>query len=197
MNVARWTRPLLLSALWGHFGLTLYFSWVAATGGLEPGIPDPARRPLEFLFRDFQSANAYVPYATFPETRYEVEFIGTNDGGQTWRPYEFRYKPQAEDRVGAFLAPRFARFESTLQAGLYSNSPLIPQVAQQLLAGNPAVIGLFRADPFPDAPVQAVRMPVSAFSYTDPATQRATGRYWNKTYVADFAEAVFDPARVR
>lgn len=183
-------RWLFVGALlWLHFGLGIYFSTVILRRELVLGLPDPRTAPIQFLFRDFRSANCYSLYATTPPARDDVEFAGSNDRGATWRPYPFRYKPQREDRMAPFLAPRFGRFEATLQlvldGGFQVN--LIPDVARQLVQGNPDVTGLFASNPFPDAPPTIVRMMVYRYTYTDRKTQRETGRYWNKVYLGDYA----------
>lgn len=174
--------------LWLHFGLTLYYPYVILGGKLTPGLPDPRTSPVQFLTRDFRSANSYNLYVTTNPQRLEIEFAGTNDNGATWRPYPFRYKPQDEDRMSPFLAPRFGRFEASLQIVLYDDTgaTLFPKIARELVEGNQDVIGLFARNPFPDAPPQAVRMIVSRYTFTDRKTQRETGRYWNKVYVGDF-----------
>lgn len=175
--------------LWLHFGLTVYFTVVLLRGALAPELPDPRSRPVDFLFRDFRSANYYHLYVSTPPVRDDIEFAGSNDRGRTWRPYPFRYKPQAEDRLAPFLAPRFARFEATLQIVLDSRIQvsLIPDVARELVRGNPEVTGLFASNPFPEAPPTMVRMIVYRYTFTDRKTQRETGRYWNKEYVGDYA----------
>jgi hypothetical protein len=175
--------------LWLHFGLTVYHPIVVLSGKRVDGLPDPRTAPLQFLYRDFRSANCYSLYATTPPVRDDIEFTGSNDGGRTWRPYRFRYKPQRDDRMAPFLAPRFGRFEATLQLEFDggTQSTLIPEVANQLVQGNPDVIGLFARDPFPDAPPNIVRMMVYRYTFTDRRTHRITGRYWNKEYVGDYA----------
>jgi hypothetical protein len=124
--------------------------------------------------------------------RDDIEFAGSNDGGRTWRPYPFRYKPQREDRMAPFLAPRFGRFEATVQLVLDSGqqTALVPAIARELVQGNPDVIGLFASNPFPDAPPTLVRMIVYRYKYTDLKTHRETGRYWTKEYVGDYAQPV-------
>jgi hypothetical protein len=186
-------RFIVLGALlWLHFALTIYCSIVYLRGATPPGPPDPHTQPVEFLFRDFRVANFYHLYATTSPARDDVEFAGSNDGGATWRPYPFRYKPQFEDRMSPFLAPRFGRFEATLQIVLDNRLgvSLIPDVAHELLQGNPDVIGLFARNPFPDVPPRIVRMIVYRYTYTDLKAHRATGRYWNKVYVGEFAQPV-------
>jgi len=185
-----WRSHGVAALLWLHFGVGIYFYAIVARGRPELGIPNPRSHPVEYLFRDFKSANGYVPFATFPTAKYEVEFAGSNDGGATWRPYLFRYKPQQEERIPPFLAPRFARFESSLQLALYAESPVLPEVARQLILRNADVIGLFQADPFPDRPATMVRIAVFQFSFTDLPTYRETGRYWTKGYVADFTQPI-------
>ena len=178
--------------LWLHFGLTLWYPAVLLGGKRVPGEPNPRTEPVQFLFRDFRSANCYSLYSTTPPVRDDIEFAGSNDGGATWRPYPFRYKPQREDRMSPFLAPRFGRFEATLQLVLDGRwqVSLIPDTAQALLEGNPDVIGLFASNPFPDAPPTIVRMIVYRYTYTDLQTHRDTGRYWNKEYVGEYAQPV-------
>jgi len=155
-----WATIAAAGVLWLQFALTIYFSAVLYAGRSVAGAPKFSERPIDYLFRDFRSANAYIPFAAFPPAKYEVEFAGSNDGGVSWRPYLFRYKPQREDRVGPFLAPRFARFESALQLALFTNSPILPEVAKRLVSRSPEVMRLFENDPFPDRPPTIVRMPV-------------------------------------
>jgi len=186
-----WTSYAVASWLWLHFGLTIYFFVVLWVGKTVTGIPDAGSSPIDFVFRDFKSANAYVPFASFPPAKYEVEFLGSNDGGETWRPFPFRYKPQQEDRIGAFIAPWFARFESSLQFALYTNNPMISNVAKHLILRQPDVTGLFESDPFPDGPPTIIRMPVFQFSFVDLKTYRETGRFWEKEYVSEFAQPIY------
>ena len=186
----KWSSIGLVAALWLHFGLTLYFAAVLSTGNSLSGAPDPTTRPIDYLFRDFRSSNAYVPFASFPEAKYELEYFGSNDGGATWRPFPFRYKPQREDRIGPFIAPWFARFDSSLQLALYSNHSIITEVARQLLLRNPEVMGLFEDDPFKDRPPEVIRMSVFKFSFVDLPTYRESGRFWDKKYVSDAAAPI-------
>jgi len=181
----------LRGLLGAHFCLTLYLFAVACMGMTLKEIPRAATRPVEFLFRDFKSANVYIPYASFPLAKYEVEFEGSNDGGSTWRPYEFRYKPQRTDRICRYVAPWFPRFEASLQLAVnIPGASLIPRTAALLLQRNPDVMGLFRGDPFPDRPATVIRMPVSRFTFTDLATLRRTGNYWDKVFEGDFMPPV-------
>jgi len=182
---------VLVTLVAAQFIVSAYTFIRSCEGTTEHGIPHALSRPVEFLFMNFKSANAYIPFAGFAPAKQEVEFAGSNDGGMTWRTYDFRFKPQSEVRMSPFVAPWFPRFEATLQLAVFVPSPpIIPRVAQLLVQRNPDVMGLFAGDPFPDKPPTIVRMPVYRFTFTDLQTQRRTGRFWNKTYVGDYASPV-------
>jgi hypothetical protein len=183
-----WSRHGLRFFLGLQIGLTLYFSAIVFAGrgfGRAPGFVD-------YLFRDFYSANGYAPYGSFSTAKNEVEFMGSNDGGKTWRSYEFRFKPQQTDRLCGFVAPWFPRFEASLQYAVgLRRCPLVPRVAALLIARNPQVMKLFKADPFPDRPPTVVRMPIYRFSFIDLETHRRTGSYWRKDYLGDYMSPVY------
>ena len=129
---------------------------------------------------------------SFPRAKLEVEYEGSNDGGRTWRSFEFRYKPQHEDQICRHVAPWFDRFEAGLQLAVnVPQTTVIPRVAALLILRNPDVMALFRGDPFADRPPTLVRMPVYVFSFTDLATYRRTGNYWRKEYVGDYALPIY------
>lgn len=186
----------LVVAATAHTVLTLYF--VALGCGLPTeGAPWALARPLQTIFADFHSANFYTLFGRMLPGRVAVEFEGSNDGGRTWRAYEFRYQPQREDRISPFIAPRYARFEATLQveANRAVPSPLFAHVAARLLAGSPEVLAQFRNNPFPDRPPGLIRLPVYQFKFTDLATWRATGRYWQKEFTAFHQPMLYRNAR--
>ena len=154
----------------GHSAFTLIA--VATTCGL----------PFPSLPLEFHSANFYTLFGRMLPARIAVEFEGSNDAGRTWRTYEFRYQPQREDEIPPFLAPRYARFEATLQVEgtRTAPSPLFAHVAAKLLTRSPDVIAQFRRDPFPEKPANLIRLPVYQLTFTDFATWRTTGKYWRK-----------------
>lgn len=186
LPLSKWRLNTLRAALGAHFALTLLV-FTKAVGVQVNELPAALAWPIR-TFNEFQSANAYILYATFEPTRFQVEFEGSSDGGATWRTYEYRYIPQHEDRISPFIAPWFPRFEGTLQIESWSNrkSELYPAVAAHLLARNPEVMALFASDPFADQPAQLVRMRGYRLTFTDFATWRRTGRYWTKTPLGEY-----------
>jgi hypothetical protein len=183
----RWRRAVLHGCLWLHFALTIYFFVVLCRIPTDRA-PLSWLQPVRTVFEPLRSANAYTLYATLLPAHYGVEFTGSNDGGVTWRTYDYRYLPQSEDRMSPFIAPRYARFEQTLQIESTRDtpSPLYPVVATHLLQRDSAVIARFARDPFPDRPPTLIRMPGYKFNFTDSATRARNGKFWRKTYEGDY-----------
>lgn len=185
--ITGWSRYALPAVLWVHFYLGLFY--FARACGADPNrIPRVLAGPVH-LVREFRSVNGFFLYATFEPVRYQVEFLGSNDGGRTWRVYEYRNIPQHPDRVCGFLAPWFSRFEATLEIEGWSGrkSPVFPAVAGHLLAGNPNVLALFARNPFPDRPPALLRMRGYRLAFADYATWRRTGQYWRRELDGDYA----------
>jgi hypothetical protein len=187
-------------ALWGlrvalgmQFAVALFFYGAAPTRIPPESIPAVIYEPVTLLFGGFRSANSYALFGNLPTTRYEIEFIGSNDGGETWRSYEYRYKVQRTDRICPFIAPWYPRFEAILQnaQAVTNDTALYQLVAVQLLDRNPDVLALFQNDPFADRPARLIRMPKYRFAFTDIPTLRATGKFWHKEVDGDFAPIVY------
>jgi lipase maturation factor 1 len=188
-----WRTWTGIGALGLHFAFSVYFFFVGWADAVD-GVPYAITRKVDLAWF-FQTANVYYPFARMTPMRFEVEFEGSNDGGATWRTYEYKYSPQDPTKISGFIAPRYIRFEATLQIAVFTvpKSPLFASVAAELLTRNPDVIALFAKDPFPPGtkPPTVIRMPVYRISFTDLATRRKTGRYWNKEYEGDFVPPVY------
>lgn len=187
-----WRTRLLYAGLWTHFGLTWYVFGLGLSRPVADFSYDTAR-PLRYAFLDFKCANSYTLYETFLQQRLTVEFAGSNDAGKTWRPYRYHHLPQDEHRVAGFIAPRFLRFEATLQivGSTGQEQPLIPLVASHLLAGNARVVGLFAENPFPDRPPTLLRMRLYRLRFTDLETWRRTGAFWKREDIGDYAPMLY------
>jgi hypothetical protein len=191
--VKPWARWGLRVALGVQFVVAV-MAYVIAPPRIPPErVPAFIYEPVTLLFSGFRSANSYPLFGNFPQTRHEVEFIGSNDGGETWRSYEFRYKIQGVDRVSPFVAPWYPRFEAILQNTrvVSTDTVLYQAVAAQLLQRNPRVIALFKSDPFGDRPATMIRMPDYRLSYHDLATRARTGDFWRKEYSGDYAPLMY------
>jgi hypothetical protein len=188
--IAPWPRHALRVALGAHCYLTLIY-FTRACGVPHASLPKPIAWPAD-VTKDFHSANGYYLYATFEPVRFQVEFQGSNDGGRTWRTYEYRHIPQRVDRISPLLAPWFCRFEATMEieGWVGRKSPVFPAVAAHLLAGNKNVIALFARDPFPEQRPTMVRMRGYRMAFADFETWRKTGSYWRREPDGEYLPAL-------
>lgn len=181
-RTALWPRRAEVAVL----GWVLYATVIAFLAPRGAGVlVMPAR-----LLEPFRIANAYGLFASMTEARYEIEFQGSNDGGTTWTPYEFRYKPQdVLERPGVY-APFQPRFDWNLwfaSLGPWRASPWVVATQQRLIEGSPDVLALFRHHPFPAAPPSQVRTVLWQYWFTDRSEKRRTGAWWRRRPLGAFA----------
>ena len=180
------TAGAILSALllfwigYGMFYLLLNEFWP------HPPLPNA---PV-VLLDGFRVANQYGLFGRMTRFRYEIEFQGSNDGGKTWLPYKFRFKPQDLNERPGIYAPYQPRFDWNLwfaSLGDWRENMFVVRTEQQLLLNNPKVIHLFRSDPFPNGPPQQVRAMLWQYWFTDLETKRATGDWWRRQLLGLYA----------
>jgi hypothetical protein len=170
---------LFCATLVAFFAQSRFAAW-----GLPFRVLDPLR-----------VANAYGLFAVMTEARYEIEFQGSRDG-VLWVAYPFRYKPQDPTEHPGIYAPYQPRFEWNLwfaSLGPWQQSPWVVQAQRRLIEGSPAVLRLFRRDPFEGKPPALVRTALYQYWFTDLATKRRTGAWWRRTELGPFTGVVGKP----
>lgn len=129
-------------------------------------------------------AGSYGAFGSVTKQRYELVVEGTDDGGETWRAYEFRAKPQDPHRRPPQVAPFHLRMDWLLWFAAMGPGPgrrdqWVHRFVDQLLAGDPLPRRLLRTDPFDGEAPDAVRIRRVRYRFTDRATHRETGRFWD------------------
>jgi hypothetical protein len=168
---------------------TLQFSEAA----LGLGLPWPA--PVVWLARaasPLRSVNSYGLFAVMTTRRPEIVVEGSDDG-ETWRAYEFRYKPGDPARRPGFVAPHQPRLDWQMWFAALADcdqSPWLQRLLGRLLEGSPAVLGLLASDPFAGHPPRYVRALVYDYHFTDLATHRRTGAWWDRRLEGEFCPAL-------
>ncbi|MCC6407954.1 MAG: lipase maturation factor family protein [Planctomycetes bacterium] len=116
-------------------------------------------RALEARLQPLASFNSYGLFAVMTTERPELVLEGTRDGVE-WRSYPFRHQPGEPDAAPTFVAPHLPRLDWVLWfAALDSPDHLAAaeSLAERLLAGEPSVLALLAANPFPEGPPTRVR----------------------------------------
>ena len=180
----RWfvSAPLALSGIVSLFAVPFY---LGIPFSHMPAVLDRA----DYIFRNLRFSSDYRLYKHSGGTRLQIEFEGSDDNGKSWRAYPFRYLPQNVSRLPPYLAPYFPRFEAMLgiAGGEGTANPVIGAVAAGLLRGSPEVTGLFRSDPFGGHAPGRVATRLYELHFTDLDEYRATGQFWSRKYLRDFA----------
>jgi hypothetical protein len=140
----------------------------------------------------FRIANQYGLFAVMTPHRYEIEFQGSNDGA-TWVAYPFRYKPQDVSKRPRIYAPYQPRFDWNLwfaSLGDWRHYPIVPRTEELLLTNDGDVLGLFAANPFPNAPPHYVRAVLWQYWFTSLQEKRATGHWWRRQFLGSYAPTI-------
>ncbi|HZP04389.1 MAG TPA: lipase maturation factor family protein [Terracidiphilus sp.] len=137
----------------------------------------------------FRIANQYGLFAVMTRGRYEIEFQGSNDGSN-WTAYPFRYKPQALNEAPRIYAPYQPRFDWNLwfaSLGDWQQNQMVPLTEERLLVSSPAVLSLFRGNPFPAMPPRYVRAVLWQYWFTSAEEKRRTGNWWRRELLGLYA----------
>ncbi|HLJ92785.1 MAG TPA: lipase maturation factor family protein [Gemmataceae bacterium] len=133
----------------------------------------------------FRSVNSYGLFAIMTTRRPEIVIEGSEDG-ESWKPFEFRWKPGDPSRRPRFAGLHMPRLDWQLWfAALGScqeNRWFVPFMAR-LLQGSPEVQALLEPSPFPDRPPRYIRAILYQYHFTDPATRRAEGTWWRREQI--------------
>jgi hypothetical protein len=155
------------------------------------------RQIMNYSFDPFHLVNTYGAFGSISRHRDEVIIEGTTDATLTpdtaWRAYEFKGKPGDPRRRPRQFAPYHLRLD-----WLMWFIPLSPRYAgswftallYKLLEGDRDVLKLLRTNPFADTPPRFVRAVLYRYRFTTWQERRATGAWWQRTPVGEFAPAV-------
>jgi predicted DCC family thiol-disulfide oxidoreductase YuxK len=148
-------------------------------------VPIPGPGPLITLDRwliPFRSFNSYGLFAVMTTTRPEIIIEGSDDG-TNWKEYEFKYKPGDVRSRPRFVAPYQPRLDWQMWfAALsdYRHNPWFLNFCVRLLQDSPDVRALLKQAPFPDHSPRYIRAALYEYRFTDFATRRRTGAWWER-----------------
>ncbi len=130
----------------------------------------------------FRTINSYGLFRVMTKTRPEIIIEGSRDG-ETWKPYEFKWKPGDVMRRPRFIEPHQPRLDWQMWFAALSDyraNPWFFNFLAQLLKGSPDVLGLLRTNPFPDHPPRYIRARVFDYHFTDMDEHDRTGAWWRR-----------------
>ncbi|MEX2015477.1 MAG: lipase maturation factor family protein [Candidatus Hydrogenedentales bacterium] len=148
----------------------------------------PERTPpiLVDLYRmssPFNIVGSYGLFANMTTERPEIIVEGTNDGGQTWRPYRFKWKPGELDRRPRWNSPHQPRLDWQMwfaALGGPMRTHWFDDFLYRLLEESPDVMALLAEDPFPEGKPNAVRAVLYDYEFSEVDTLRGKGHWWQR-----------------
>jgi Lipase maturation factor len=201
----RWLAPLLpIDPPAQAPAPTLYAAVVlAAAAGVVVLSYWPARnllsshQAMNASFNRWHLVNAYGAFGSVTRERREVIVEGTADtdiGPDTvWLEYEFKGKPGDPHRRPRQWAPYHLRLDWLMWFAALSPAYAdrwFVAFLRRLAAGDEATLRLLRRNPFPERPPALVRARLYHYRFTTRAERQATGDYWVRERLADYAGPV-------
>jgi len=135
----------------------------------------------------YSVSNKYHVFPTMTTQRIELEVLGSTDGLE-WRPYHFKYKPDALDARPQFIMPYQPRLDWQMWFVTLSprHLPWFDSFLVALLDNSPTVKALLADDPFPDSAPHYVRVDAYRYEFTNFEERAQTGNWWKRTSLGQF-----------
>jgi hypothetical protein len=154
-------------------------------------LPAPAQSYLAGI-SPLRLVNSYGLFAVMTTTRPEIIVEGSNDG-DTWTPYEFRYKAGDVKRAPPWVAPYQPRLDWQMwfaALGSADENRWFYNFVARLLQGSAPVLGLLARNPFPGSPPRYIRAVVYDYEFTNFAERRKSGAWWRRQEKAAYLPAI-------
>ena len=116
----------------------------------------------------YQLTNNYGLFAVMTKERPEIVVEGSDDG-ESWKAYEFRWKPGDVARQPRFVQPHMPRLDWQMwfaALGNYRQNAWFMSFMQRLLEASPPVLALLAHDPFDGRAPRYVRATVYEYHFT-------------------------------
>jgi len=148
---------------------------------------------MSAALQPFALMNNYGPFAIMTRQRNEIILQGSTDG-QTWRDYDFIYKPGDEKKPLTWSIPHQPRLDWQMWFAALDqpqNELWLFGLMHRLLQNEPSVLRLLSDNPFPDEPPRYVRAMFYAYRFTTPQEKEAAkGAVWSRTELGPYIPLV-------
>jgi len=150
------------------------------------------RQLMNFSFNPLHLVNTYGAFGSITRERYEIVVEGSDDGGASWKEYEFKGKPGDPRRRPPQVAPYHLRLDWLMWFAAMSSPrghPWFVTFVVKLLRGDKPTLKLLRRNPFPDQPPQLIRARLYHYRFSTREEKRKTGLRWIRSEVGEYLPA--------
>lgn len=137
----------------------------------------------------FEILNSYGLFVHLTSERNEIIIEGSDDN-QSWKAYEFKWKPGDPMQRPRFVAPHQPRLDWQMWFAALSsleNNPWLETLLSKLLERSPEILALFKYNPFPNKPPKYIR--ASLYNYR--FNKENTPAWWTRTYIGPYSPTFF------
>ncbi|KAA2239061.1 lipase maturation factor family protein [Chitinophaga agrisoli] len=150
-----------------------------------------SRQVMNASFDPLDLVNTYGAFGSVGSERFNVVFEGTMDeypdDSAHWKAYPYKGLPVALNKRPPQIAPYQPRLDWQMWFAAMSTPDQYPwtlHLIWKLLHNDPAMLGLFAGNPFPDKPPRFIRAVLYRYSFAKPGG--ANGRWWRRTRVSAY-----------
>ncbi len=136
-------------------------------------------KTLRVLAEPYCLVNSYGLFAAMTTERPEILLEGSTDG-QTWKAYEFKFKPGDVRRRPVFVQPYHPRLDWQMwfaALGAPEDNPWFSKFCERVLQGSPEVLSLLKNNPFPEHPPRYLRAMLYDYRFSGPSSLKK-GVWW-------------------
>jgi len=172
---------LLMALTSIHMGATQIYRIIGSDRGMPYSAVYRFLRPLGIV-------NTYGPFAVMSKIRNEIVIEGSADKN-TWREYQFKYKPGDLEQCPGWVAPHQPRIDWQMwfaALGKPEHQRWLWNLMVRLLQGSEPVKALFAFNPFPDELPISIRARFYKYTFTSTGERRETGRCWNRSLLGEY-----------
>lgn len=157
---------------------------------------------MNYCWNRWHLVGAYGAFGSVTKERYEVVIEGTESDNildeSSWKEYGFWGKPVELNRIPPVVAPYHLRLDwmiwflpfTVLVSGksiyVRGHKLYFIKLMLKLLENDPAIVKLFRKNPFTNKPPTYVRAKFYQYHFTTDAEKKATGNIWRREYLGEF-----------
>ena len=126
------------------------------------------------------------------QSRPEIVIEGSMDG-QTWKEYEFNYKPGNLYRALPIVAPHQPRLDWQMWFAALSNfrqSFWLQNFMLRLFQNSAPVLGLLAENPFPDQPPRYLRARLYQYEFAPPEEIVGDGTWWKRRLTGEYSPVI-------
>ncbi|MDK1476801.1 lipase maturation factor family protein [Streptomyces sp. 549] len=156
-----------------------------------------ARQQMNRSYNSLHLSGSYGAFGSVTRLRHEVVVQGTADAGDgehtRWSEYGFKGKPGDMRRLPRQWAPLHLRLDWMMWFAALSpaySRPWFTAFQRRLLENDRATLRLLAHNPFPGEPPARVRALLYRYRFTTWRERRATGAWWHRELVGEYAPPV-------